>query len=226
MTSVSNDLNPSRRMLSWVMLTSGSVLIIAAVSLFVLMTAGVIGGRTGASGPGTVTGFGSVLSVATAAPPPAATPIVPVSTAPLERLIIPAAKVDAPIVVKGVDAQGVMQAPDNAYDVAWYDFTTRPGSGSNAVFSGHVDYIKVGPAVFWNMKDLQLGDQIEIRYADGVSLNYAVTAMNTFDAATAPIDQIVGPTPKDSLTFITCAGTFNSTTRQYDKRLIIRAERL
>jgi hypothetical protein len=49
--------------------------------------------------------------------------------------------------------------------------------------------------------------------------------VNTFDAASAPIDQIVGPTATDSLTFITCAGTFDTTTRQYDKRLVVRAEK-
>jgi LPXTG-site transpeptidase (sortase) family protein len=215
--------NVSRCALSWLLLTAGTALIVAAVSLFLLISAGVVGDNAGSSGPGTVTGFGSVLTIATSAVPPA--PASQVSTARLDRLVIPAAKVDAPVVVKGLDGSGVMQAPDNAVDVAWYDFTTRPGAGSNAVFSGHVDYINVGPAVFWNMKDLKPGDRVEVRYADGTSLAYAITAVNTFDAASAPIDQIVGPTPKDSLTFITCAGTFNSATHQYDKRLVVRAEK-
>jgi hypothetical protein len=48
-----------------------------------------------------------------------------------------------------------MPSPDNAWDVAWYDFSARPGAGSNAVFSGHVDYHDVGPAVFWNLRDLR-----------------------------------------------------------------------
>ena len=37
-------------------------------------------------------------------------------------------------------------------------------------------------------------------------------------AATAPIDQIVGATANDSLTMITCAGTVNRQTGQYDQR--------
>lgn len=215
--------NAFRSRLSGVLIGAGALMMLGASALFVLAWLDVIGNGGSGSGPGTVTGFGSVLTVATSVAPPS--PASPVSTASLDRLVIPAAKVDAPIVVKGVDGSGVMQAPDNAVDVAWYDFTTRPGAGSNAVFSGHVDYINIGPAVFWNMKDLQPGDRVEVRYADGASLGYAVTAVNTFDAASAPIDQIVGPTPKDSLTFITCAGTFNTATRQYDKRLVVRAER-
>lgn len=135
-------------------------------------------------------------------------------------------EIDAPIVVKGVDAAGIMEAPDTAYDVVWYDFSTRPGEGSNAVFSGHVDYVNVGPAVFWRLKDLQAGDRLQIRYSDGVFVDYAVSAVNTFEASAAPVDQIVGATAKDSVTLITCAGTFNKQTGQYDQRLIVRAERV
>lgn len=213
-----------RSKLSGALIVAGILMIFGAAAVFGLAWFEVIGDDGAGSGPGTVTGFGSVLTVTTSEAAPS--PPSPVSTASLERLVIPAAKVDAPIVIKGVDGSGVMEAPDNAVDVAWYDFTARPGAGSNAVFSGHVDYVNVGPAVFWNMKGLQPGDRVQIRYADGLSLEYAVTAVNAFDAASAPIDQIVGPTPKDSLTFITCAGTFNRSTRQYDQRLVVRAERV
>jgi sortase (surface protein transpeptidase) len=51
-------------------------------------------------------------------------------------------------------------------------------------------------------------------------------AVNTFDAVTTPIDEIVGPTPADSITLITCAGTFDQSTGRYNKRLIVRAKRL
>ena len=150
----------------------------------------------------------------------------PLTTAPLDRIIIPAARVDAPIVVKSLDSAGVMQSPENGEDVAWYDFTARPGEGSNAVFSGHVDHITVGQAVFWDLNLLKPGDRIEIRYADGVSVRYAVTALQTFPAGTAPVDDIVGPKPADTVTLITCAGNFNRITGQYDDRLIVRAEKV
>lgn len=211
-----------RGRLSAGLIAIGTGLIAVAVSLIVLVWSGRIGDAGYGSGPGTVTGFGSVLTAATPATPPTLAP--PRSGAALERIIIPSVEIDAPVVVKGVDENGVMESPDNAFDVAWYDFTSRPGEGSNAVFSGHVDYVNVGPAVFWRLKDVQRGDRLQIRYADGITVDYAVAAVNTFDAATAPIDQIVGATPKDSVTLITCAGTFNSQTRQYDKRLIVRAE--
>jgi len=221
---MSAGLVPSRKSISVLLIAVGAAMIVVASVLFALMATGAIGGPGGRSGSGTVTGFGSVLNAAT--PSTAATPPAQASTTPLERLVISSVNIDAPVVVKGLDENRVMQSPDNAYDVAWYDFSARPGEGSNAVFSGHVDYVNVGPAVFWRLKDLQPGDRIDVRFADSVTLAYAVTAINTFDAATAPIDQIVAPTPTDSLTLITCTGQFNRSTRQYDQRLIVRAERV
>jgi len=215
---------PRRRTASALFLVLGVALMIAAAATFGLAIKGELGSGSGVSGPGTVTGFGSVMSAATPFVQP--TPAAGASSAPLERLIIPSVRIDAPVVVKGLDENSVMESPDNAWDVAWYDFSARPGAGGNAVFSGHVDYVNVGPAVFWRLKELQAGDRIDVRFADGDSLSYGVTALNTFDAATAPIDRIVGPTSTDSITLITCAGTFDQRTRQYDKRLIVRAERI
>jgi LPXTG-site transpeptidase (sortase) family protein len=175
----------------------------------------------------TVTGFGNVLqAVPATVPAPTLEPNVPLaSTAPLERILIPRIGVDAPVVVKGVGDDGVMQSPDGPWDVAWYDFSARPGFGSNAVFSGHVDYRDVGPAVFWRLRELEQGDIIRVRLADGAEYGYRVMAKNTFDAATAPVAEIVGPTPQEVITLITCIGTFDQTTRQYDQRLVVRAER-
>ena len=141
-----------RGRLSAVLVRSGVLMLLAAATMFALAWFDIIGGKFGQSGHAAVTGFGSVLDVATLPSVPAL--LTPVSSAALERIVIPSVETDAPIVVKGIDVDGVMQSPDHAEDVAWHDFTARPGSGSNAVFSGHVDYVNVGPAVFWPLKDL------------------------------------------------------------------------
>ncbi len=198
------------------------------MALMGLIVTGVIGGgREGNSSLATVVGFGEEISAPTVGPTPTPTgQFPPGDNAPVTRLVIENAKIDAPVVLKGLDAQGVMQAPDNAYDTAWYDFSAHPGFDGNAVFAGHVDYIHVGEAVFWNIKDLVEGDLIVVQLADGTSYKYAVTSKREYDADTAPVAQIVGPTPNQTVTLITCGGTFNSASHQYDKRLVIRAERL
>lgn len=160
--------------------------------------------------------------VATAAPLPS-TAQTATDNAAVIRIVIPAIDVDAPVAVKGLDAQGVMEAPDDPIHVAWYGFSSRPGAGGNAVFAGHVDYASVGPAVFWDLENLKSHDVIEIRMDDGEVYRYRVIAKDTFNEA-ATLDRIVGSTPKDSITLITCAGNFNRATQRYDRRLVARGE--
>src|SRR3990172_13017502 len=195
--------------LSLAVMAAGVAALIGAAALLVLNLTGAIG-ETAYSGPGTVTGFGNIDSL----PPPQPTPTVLPSGAPIARIVIPAIEVDAPVAVKGVDASGVMETPDGPWDVAWYDFSARPGFGSNAVFSGHVDYVEVGPAVFWRLIELVEGDFVEVRLQDGTVYQYQVFAMETVDAATADVGKITGATEEEVLTLVTCTGDFNPATGQ------------
>ena len=207
--------------LSLIIMGLGITALLAAGVLFGLSASGIGGGY---SGPGDVPSIGNLLTPVPSTPPPATTSTP--STAPITRLVIPAAKVDANVVTLSLDGNDAMPAPGNAWDVAWYDFSARPGTGSNAVFSGHVDYHDVGAAVFWNLRDLQQGDLVEVQLSDGTVYQYSVDALDCTPADTAPINLIVGPTMSEVVTLITCCGTFDSSTHQYDKRLIVRADRI
>lgn len=142
------------------------------------------------------------------------------------RLVIPAIGVDADLIVVGVDAAGVMGTPDNGLDAGWYDFSALPGEPGNTVLTGHVDYYDIGPAVFWRLRDLRPGDEVQVRLGSaGDAVRYAVTAVESYEAGAAPVNAIVGPSEDDILTLITCDGWFNPAIREYDHRLIVRAAR-
>jgi LPXTG-site transpeptidase (sortase) family protein len=210
--------------LSLTIMGAGLAALAAATVLFVLMLTGTVGGR---SGPGTATAIeGDIRQYLT----PVATPTseIPPSEAPIARIQIPDFEIDAPVIVRGVDGNGVMEPPDGPVDVAWYEFSAKPGFGSNAVFSGHVDYINYGAAVFWHLKDLEKGDIIQIALEDGTVYQYAVASRAAFAAEASPdeIAQIVGPTEQEIITLITCGGTFDSSIGQYDQRTVVRAERV
>jgi LPXTG-site transpeptidase (sortase) family protein len=216
---------------------AGVTLILAAFALLGLAFSGALDSGPGsATGPtaeaplsdaNTSTGFsldqGRLQGLPQAWPTPQVTPV---SNAPLARLVIPKIQVDAPVVTLGVDGEGVMQSPRSAFEVGWYDFTAQPGTGGNAVFSGHVDFVNVGPAVFWDLRKLGPGDLVEVRLADGTAYQYAVVSDVSYPSDDAPIADIVGPTGRDTVTLITCTGTFNRDVRQYSDRLVVRAERL
>jgi hypothetical protein len=40
------------------------------------------------------------------------------------------------------------------------------------------------------------------------------------------VQQIVGPTPNEAITLLTCSGSFDARSRTYDKRLVVRASRI
>ena len=142
------------------------------------------------------------------------------------RLVIPRIGVDAPVTVKGVDANGAMQNPNGPEDVAWYDFTARPGQGGNAVFSGHLDYSDYGPAVFARLGEVAAGDVVEVYLEDGTIHRYVVTLSVLYSADSAPSQEIVGPTGREMVTLVTCGGSWQGRPRGYSHRLVVRADHL
>ncbi len=210
------------------------VLFVAAAILLTLGIRGLVGDAS--SGPGELPYRGDVDAVLnrarSASVPPL--PTAPPSTAPISRMVIKAIGVDAAVVVRGLDAQAVPEEPGKPDVVAWYDFSGRPGAGSNAVFAGHVDWTyngRPGPAVFWGLKDLKLGDTVRIFLEDGTQYDYAVTANFAIPYDDPKAVEVMGPTPNDVITLITCGGTWIRDPSlplggYYTHRIIVRAERV
>ncbi len=154
------------------------------------------------------------------------TPTAQAPTALPVRLLIPKIGIDAPVTVKGLDPNGAMQNPSGPDDVAWYDFTARPGQAGNAVFSGHLDYHDYGPAVFARLREMQAGDLVEVRLEDGTVRRYVVTISVLYPADSAPSQEIVGPTGREMVTLVTCGGTWQGRPQGYSHRLVVRADHL
>ena len=155
-------------------------------------------------------------------------PVIPQRGVSPIALQIAKVGVDAPIEFLQI-VDGVMMNPTGPWVVGWYVPTARPGEPGNVVMSGHVDYYTVGPAVFWSIRNLVEGDEMVVIGEDGTSFRYAVTWTNTYPVATITpeaIDEIVGSTKRESLTLITCIGTFDATTAEYSDRFVVRGERI
>ncbi len=159
-----------------------------------------------------------------AAPDPqdAAPPTPPPPSPPPARLIIPRIGVDARVVPLGEDATGAMASPDNPRDVGWWDEGTSPGDAGSAVLDGHVDFANYGAAIFWNLHLLVPGDTVQVVSTEGQTLTFVVSEVTTFDAAdNSNIDEIFRRDDQPRLNLITCAGTFNPRTHNYDKRIVV-----
>ena len=143
-------------------------------------------------------------------------------SAPIARIKIPGASVDAEVLELGVAKDGVMEAPANPHDIAWYNFSAHPAQQGNVVLAGHVDYHNYGPAVLWRLRELLPGDEIVLMLQDGSSFSYQVFSLSAYDADRAPLQEIVGATQGNQVTIITCIGNFDTSRREYDKRLVVR----
>ena len=172
-------------------------------------------------------------STTVAASATAATPTTPPDASPLAEFMLPKFDVSANVEVKGIDpATNTMESPDNKDDVAYYPFTSQPGNGcqsadkcANTVLAGHVDWYTGQIGVFWHLKDLKDGDQVQLKLTDGTVYKYKVVSNVVYSDADAPVDQIIGQTPQESVTLITCDGVFNKTLREYNSRRVVRAVR-
>lgn len=175
----------------------------------------------------TPTPTGEPTAQATPAAEPTPTPLpTPGQGAQLVQIVIPKAKVDHRVVTKGLTPRREMEDPGGKDDVAWYNFSTLPGFGSNAVVSGHVDWYTGERGVFWFLRDLKEGDEAQVHYSDGTVVTYRVTHTEVFGANNAPVAEITGPTVSDRLTMITCDGVFQRSSGDYTDRRVVYAERV
>jgi len=182
------------------------------------------------SSTGTPSATGTATATETATTPASSPPVA---------MKIPAIGVDAPVITLGIDPNSdppAPEVPDDIYAkntenavgvIAWYNFSSPPGSGSNAVFAAHVTWNRQ-PAVFWGLKDLQEGDTIVIISSEGKELVYQVFANFLVDPDDPDALKVMWPTEEDLITLITCGGQWLPNPSEpfggdYSNRVIVQA---
>jgi sortase (surface protein transpeptidase) len=157
------------------------------------------------------------------------------------RLSVPALDIDAPIGATVV-TDGSMGNPIGPSDVVYYDFQGDwinfggdIGERTNAIFSGHVDYVAnvewadiryEGVGVFYNVSLLSPGDVINIRIGERTYV-YGVVWRRMVPAESDEWQSILRKeTGLDMITLITCTGEFDPKTLEYNERTVVRAHRM
>lgn len=125
----------------------------------------------------------------------------------------------------GVKANNELQAPNNIYDTGWYEDSAKPGDAGGAILiDGHVHGPNI-PGVFYGLKTLKAGDNIQIERGDGLKYNFKVVKLQTYDVD--KVDMAAALTPiipgKLGLNLITCAGQLDQTGNHYEQRLVVFA---
>ncbi len=146
--------------------------------------------------------------------------------APPRRISIPAIGVSAPVVPLGREPDGTMQTPREWQSAGWYKPGPEPGERGPAVIVGHVDST-AGPAAFYRLRELQRGNLIVIRRADGSMLRFRVEGLERWPKSEFPTQRVFGRKSRISvLRLVTCSGNFDQSTGHYVDNTIVYAARV
>jgi sortase family protein len=140
-----------------------------------------------------------------------------------ERVMIPAIRVDAPVVPVGLDGDGWVAAPppEDPNLAGWFSGAVSPGEKGTSVIVGHVDN-KSGPAVFYGLGSLKKGHHIEVRRQDGTTAVFEIYGVEVFAKDSFPSDRVYGSKGAPELRVITCGGGF-SKQNGYDGNVVVFA---
>jgi sortase (surface protein transpeptidase) len=212
MTSVASAGDSHRRLRRWWVLT-GALLLVAAACLAV----GLRGHQRALAGP-----------VGPQRPPPATVTPTAFSPPPLAiadrsvpvELSIPAIGLSVPLSQLGLNPDGSVQVPTNFEEPGWFSPGPSPGQLGSAVILGHVDSYQ-GPAVFFTLRTLQTGDQVNVTLADGTVGHFAVYTVVQYLKVAFPTAQVYDPHGYSALQLVTCGGAFDSQTGHYLSNIVV-----
>ncbi|MET9951418.1 class F sortase [Streptomyces sp. NPDC006339] len=177
-------------------------------------------GRASAPTTGDIAAVGRPLG---APLPPAHAPL---PAAEPRRVEIPSLGVSAPVVARGLDADGAIDPPPYAmpHTVGWYGSGTRPGASGAALLVGHVD-TESRPAVFYGLSAARPGATVRVTRSDGSVAEFTIDDVQVlprdrFDARRAYGPHLPG---RAELRLITCGGTFDRETGTYTANVVVSA---
>lgn len=128
------------------------------------------------------------------------------------------------VVKVGVKSDNELRAPNNIFDVGWYENSSKPGQPGAALMDAHV-HGPTKPGAFYNLKLLNVGDEIEVERGDGSKIKYKVAATETVPYQQVDMAKMMRPytNSKQGLNLITCGGAYNKTTKTYEQRTLVYA---
>ena len=140
------------------------------------------------------------------------------------RVRIPSLQVDAGVIDLGLNPDRTLEVPQDIAVTGWYTGRSVPGEAGPSVVVGHVDSAVAGAGVFFNLRQLEKGDTIEVERSDGSVAEFLVTSLVSVEKDEFPTEQVYGSTEQPTLRLITCGGSFDKDARSYVGNVIVYAE--
>jgi sortase (surface protein transpeptidase) len=138
------------------------------------------------------------------------------------RVRVPRIGINSVLEKLGKAGDGTIDLPVVPAHAGWYDQGPRPGAPGPAVIIGHVDWDH-GPAVFYRLRELKVGDEIDVDRADGSTGRFTVTRTQQIPKSDFPTDLVYAPSLETTLRLVTCGGSFNHAVHSYRDNVIVYA---
>jgi hypothetical protein len=144
-------------------------------------------------------------------------------------ITIPSIEVSSSLITVGKTPDGHIDTPKkpNFDNAAWYRYSPAPGQYGASVIVGHVDSYdnNNGASIFYNLAKLRPGDTVNIARADNTTAIFKVYATRQYNRQALPADQVYNAHSSNAeLRLITCAGSFDESTDEYDSNTVIFAK--
>jgi len=136
------------------------------------------------------------------------------------HISIPVIGVSAPLTVLGLNKDGSPQVPTSWYIPGWYKYDATPGQIGTAVILGHIDSV-AGPAVFYRLNQLKVGNRVNVKLRDGLTVQFAVIAVKEYLKANFPDKFVYEPRHYAALQLVTCGGAFDYQTHHYLSSIVV-----
>jgi LPXTG-site transpeptidase (sortase) family protein len=140
------------------------------------------------------------------------------------RVTLASVDIDAPVSPVGIDTQkGVLGVGPNIHRTGWWRDGMAPGARKGAILiAGHVDSAKGGAGAFFNLKDAQSGQRVEVTTAGGRTFAYKVVSVQTYLKSELPLS-VYSQRGRARLVLVTCGGPFDHRTRHYRDNIVLTA---
>lgn len=149
--------------------------------------------------------------------------IVPVEIGEPMHIAIPAIGVDADIEPVGKTEEGKMGVPFIPFNAGWYQHGPRPGELGSAVLDGHVNWFKGVDAVFANLYQVQVGDEILVTDEDGAVHVFVVEDIKRYRPHDDAREVFYSDDGLVRLNIITCDGPWDEMMGTHSLRLVVFA---